>query len=90
MGIKARAHRRFERERLDDAHALHGFLQRLEDARIAKSRRTSLRWHRRLRLAVNVSALLLGGLKAFARYFLSPDMFWSEATDTQMGSDSAS
>jgi hypothetical protein len=29
-------------------------------------------------------------LKVIARYFLSPDMFRSEATDTRIGSDSAS
>ncbi|MFZ2077518.1 MAG: hypothetical protein WAV38_12885, partial [Xanthobacteraceae bacterium] len=45
--------------------------------------------HRRLRLAADASAILLEGLKALAWYFLSPDMFRSEATDTRMGSGSA-
>jgi hypothetical protein len=48
-----------------------------------------LRRHRRLRLAADASAILLEGLKVLAWYFLSPDMFRSEATDTRMGSGSA-
>ncbi len=35
MAVEVRAHRVFERERLDDAHALQRFLQRLQDARPA-------------------------------------------------------
>jgi hypothetical protein len=49
-----------------------------------------LRRHQRLRLAADASAILLAGLKVIACYFLSPDMFRSEATDTLMGSGSAS
>ncbi len=55
----------------------------------SKSRRPSLRWHPRLRLAADASATLLPELKVLAWYFLSPDMFRSEATDTRMGSGSA-
>ena len=44
----------------------------------------------RLRLAADASAILLAGLKVLAWYFLSPDMFRSEATDTRTGSGSAS
>jgi hypothetical protein len=46
--------------------------------------------HRRLRLAADGSAILLAGLKVIAWYFLSLDMFRSEATDTRTGSRSAS
>jgi hypothetical protein len=49
-----------------------------------------LRWHRRLRLAADGSAILLAGLMVIAWYFLSLAMFRSEATDTRMGSGSAS
>jgi hypothetical protein len=45
-----------------------------------------LRWHRRLRLAADASAILLAALKVLAWYFLSPDMFRSETTDTRTGS----
>src|SRR5438445_10789128 len=55
-------------------------------SRPSKSQQTSLRRHQRLRLAADASAILLAGLKALAWYFLSPDMFRSEATDTLMGS----
>jgi hypothetical protein len=48
-----------------------------------------LRRHQRLRLAADASTILLEGLKVFAWYLLSPDMFRSEATDTWMGSGSA-
>ena len=44
----------------------------------------------RLRLAADASPILLAGLKVLAWYFLSPDMFRSEATDTRTGSGSAS
>ena len=39
-----------------------------------------------LRLAADGSAILLAGSKVIAWYFLSLDMFRSEATDTRMGS----
>ena len=40
-------------------------------------------------LQQTAQAIFLEGLKALAWYFLSPDMFRSEATDTRMGSGSA-
>ena len=54
-------------------------------SRPSKSQRRSLPRRRRLRLAADASAILLGGWKVFAWYILSPDMFRSEATDTRMG-----
>jgi len=50
-----------------------------------KSQQRLLRRHRRLHLAANASAILLAGLKVLAWYFLSPDMFRSEATETRLG-----
>src|ERR1700730_2651329 len=55
-----------------------------------KSQQRSLRPHRRRLLAANASATLLEELKVLAWYFLSPDTFRSEVTDTRMGSGSAS
>src|SRR5437763_15253535 len=55
-------------------------------SRPSKSQQTSLRRHRRLRLAADASAILLAALKVLAWYFLSPDMFQSETTDTRTGS----
>jgi hypothetical protein len=45
-----------------------------------------LRPHLRLRLAADALAIRLAGLRVFAWYFLSPDMFRSETTDTWTGS----
>src|ERR1700730_3334699 len=49
-----------------------------------KSQQRSLRRHRRRLLAANASATLLEELKVLAWYFLSPDTFRSEVTDTRM------
>jgi hypothetical protein len=45
-----------------------------------------LRRHQRLRLAADASAILLPALKVLAWYFLSPDIFRSDATETRRGS----
>src|SRR6266478_6347177 len=48
----------------------------------SKSQQTSLRRHQRLRPAADASAILLAALKVLAWYFLSPEMFRSETTNT--------
>jgi hypothetical protein len=43
----------------------------------------------RLRLAADASPILFAELQVLAWYFLLPDMFRSEHTDTRIGSGSA-